>query len=123
MVAFVLCEAQNISRTLKITSSHGDLASGIKYAAVGFFFSSVTPSATGGQPMQLVSMKKDGLDIGKSVIALFVDSASYQMASIIYGVLGFVYIKSTGFDMPKLFIAMFGVGLFLNFIVLLLIVK
>ncbi len=46
MCWFILSEGINISRTLKLLDCDISFFSGIKYAIIGFFFSSVTPSAS-----------------------------------------------------------------------------
>lgn len=53
---------------------------GMKYAYIGFFFSSITPSSTGGQPAQLYAMKKDGIEIAHGTLALIAELTSFQIA-------------------------------------------
>ena len=53
MMLFFCCEAKNIQTGLGLFGSPAPYASCFLYAITGFFFSSVTPSASGGQPMQL----------------------------------------------------------------------
>ena len=56
MMLFFCCEAKNIQTGLGLFGSPAPYASCLLYAITGFFFSSVTPSASGGQPMQLYAM-------------------------------------------------------------------
>lgn len=53
---------------------------GMKYAYIGFFFSSITPSSTGGQPAQLYAMKKDGIELSHGTLALIGELTSFQIA-------------------------------------------
>ena len=53
MFLFICCEVINIRRMLKLFSYNISIFRGLKYSFVGFFFSSITPSASGGQPMQV----------------------------------------------------------------------
>ena len=46
MCVYVLCEAINISRTLKSLNEKSSLIKNIKYALIGFFFSGITPAAS-----------------------------------------------------------------------------
>ncbi len=55
------------------------------YSFIGFFFSCITPSATGGQPAQIVFMKKDNISVHISTIALLVITISYKLVLIFYG--------------------------------------
>ena len=90
MCWFVMSEGINIARTLKLLDCKISFLSGIKYAFVGFFFSSVTPSASGGDPMQIYYMKKDGLPIGKSTLAILTEFSSFQFVTITMSIVGFM---------------------------------
>lgn len=58
---FHVAEGLNLKILLRTMGHPVSFAQGMKYAYTGFFFSSITPSSTGGQPMQLYMMKKDNL--------------------------------------------------------------
>lgn len=88
MSFFVLAEGINIARTLKLLNCKINFKNGIKYALVGFFFSSVTPSASGGDPMQIYYMKKDGLPIGHAALAILTEFSSFQFVTIIMSIIG-----------------------------------
>ena len=90
MSFFVIAEGVNIARTLKLLNCKISFKKGIKYALVGFFFSSVTPSASGGDPMQIYYMKKDGLPIGHSALAILTEFSSFQIVTIIMAIIGFL---------------------------------
>lgn len=95
MFWFVLSEGINIARTLKLLDCKISFRKGLKYAFVGFFFSSVTPSASGGDPMQIYYMKKDGLPIGHSALAILTEFSSFQFVMVVMALVGFV--TSCGF--------------------------
>ena len=57
----------------------------LKYAAIGFFFSAVTPAASGGQPMQIYYMSKDDIAVSSSTIALLLNLTSMQITNNFYG--------------------------------------
>lgn len=90
MFCFILSEGINISRTLKLLDCKISFCKGIKYALVGFFFSSVTPSASGGDPMQLYYMKKDDLPLGHSALAILTEFSSFQFVTIIMALISFI---------------------------------
>ena len=54
-----------------------------KYSFVEFYFSAITPSSTGGQPMQLVYMKKDGYNVSESSVILVAITAMYKLAFVL----------------------------------------
>ncbi len=49
----------------------------ILYSFVGFFFSCITPSATGGQPAQIYYMKKDKISIPMATVILMIVTITY----------------------------------------------
>lgn len=63
----------------------------IKYSFIGFFFSFVTPSATGGQPMQLLYMGKDKNKITESCLVLLIITIGYKSALIVMSALLFIF--------------------------------
>ena len=48
------------------------LARSVGIALVGFYYSNITPGATGGQPMQVNSMRKAGIPVGYGTMAVTV---------------------------------------------------
>ena len=89
MIIFICCEGINIGRTLKLLGNPINFYRKIKYALVGFFFSSITPSATGGDPMQLYYMKKDKINLSHATLALLIELSSFQLVIIVLSIIGF----------------------------------
>ncbi len=54
-------------------------------ALIGSFYSSVTPAATGGQPMQVLALKKRGIPAGVSSSGLAVKFFTFQTALLSLG--------------------------------------
>ena len=69
MLIYIMCEAINIGRVLKEFKQKSTFLKNIKYTLIGFFFSSITPAASGGQPMEIYYMHKDGISISHSSLA------------------------------------------------------
>lgn len=60
----------------------------VHVALIGFFYSNITPSAAGGQPMQINSMRKAGIPVGYGTMAVTVRFITNQtMISVISFVL------------------------------------
>ena len=49
------------------------------FSSVGFFFSCITPSASGGQPMQIYYMKKEKISIPVSTVILMIVTITYKL--------------------------------------------
>ncbi len=55
------------------------------FSAVGFFFSCVTPSASGGQPMQIYFMKKEKISIPVATVILMIVTITYKLVLVVTG--------------------------------------
>lgn len=55
------------------------------FSSVGFFFSCVTPSASGGQPMQIYFMKKERIPIPVSTVILMIVTITYKLVLVVIG--------------------------------------
>ena len=82
MLGYLVLEAINLGRTLKALNEKSNFLSNFKYALIGFFFSSITPAASGGQPMQIYYMHKDNIKIANSTLALLMNLFSMQVITI-----------------------------------------
>lgn len=57
----------------------------IKYSFIGFFYSAITPSASGGQPMQVIYMKKDNINVAESSLVLIIITIAYKVILLLLG--------------------------------------
>lgn len=55
------------------------------FSSVGFFFSCITPSASGGQPMQIYYMKKERIPIPVSTVILMIVTITYKLVLVVIG--------------------------------------
>lgn len=55
-------------------------------SSVGFFFSCITPSASGGQPMQMVYLKKEKIPISVSSVVLMIVTITYKLVLVLLGI-------------------------------------
>ena len=53
---------------------------------MGFFFSTITPSATGGQPAQVVAMSRDGVPAASGALDMLLVTIGYNTAAMFWGV-------------------------------------
>lgn len=56
------------------------------YSFVGFFYCAITPSASGGQPMQVVQMHKDKISPAVSTVVLAIITITYKLVLVVLGV-------------------------------------
>lgn len=83
-------EALNIKRVLELLNNKVSFISALKYAFIGFFFSSITPGASGGQPMQIYYMNKDKINISHSSLSILMELATFQLVAITIAIISFI---------------------------------
>ncbi|MEG2870125.1 MAG: lysylphosphatidylglycerol synthase transmembrane domain-containing protein [Clostridium sp.] len=112
MLLFASCEAaimRLLARTWKGSISWGRA---MQYSMAGFYFSSITPSSTGGQPMQLYYMVRDGIGGINSSFVLMVITAVYQMISLFYGLVMIVFHFAYIMNQPAIIKFLLAFGIF-----------
>lgn len=71
---------------LKALNHKISIIKGVFYSLVEFFFSGITPSSTGGQPVQLYYMTKDKIPMRKSYVTLLLNTIYFKLILLILGV-------------------------------------
>lgn len=117
MCIYLSCEAINMGRTLKVLNEKSTFGRNLKYALIGFFFSSITPAASGGQPMQIYYMHKDNISIANSTLALLINLACVQFVTISIAFVSFLFHYK---NLTSGYIYFFAIGITLNLIALFL---
>lgn len=90
MCIYISCESINVKRTLKALGEKTNFFQNIRYTLIGFFFSSITPAASGGQPMEIYYMHKDKVSVANSTLALLMQLSSFQIVTISIGIISAV---------------------------------
>lgn len=119
MVLYYVFEAINMRRTLRALGETCSLMDTIKYSLIGAFFSAITPAASGGQPMQIIFMHRDGIKVSSSTPALLYNLLSFQVVTIGLELIAVAFLHQF---MDAGIIALFVVGAVLNFSALILII-
>lgn len=111
---YFITDAMNIGRCLRLVGykmSYGKL---LKYSFAGFFFSSITPSSTGGQPGQLYFMAKDKIKVSSGAFSLLCALLSFQIISVFWGIVGAIFAPHGFWEMTGKYAYIFPVGFTLN---------
>ena len=119
MFLYLMCEAINMGRTLKALGEKSSFAKNLKYSLIGFFFSSITPAASGGQPMQVYYMYKDKVSVANSTLALLINLTSMQIITINFALLSLCFNYQY---LNKILIIFFVIGISLNIGALILLI-
>lgn len=116
-IFFVCAEGLMIWYLLRTLKCKTSLFSCFGYSFVGFFFSGITPSASGGQPMQLYYMTKDKIKISDSTVALTVVAVLYKAIIVLVGTFIAIFCNSMINQYLEGYIYLFYFGLGLNLVV------
>ena len=87
MLGYICCEGINIWIILKALDKKTTLRDCLEYGFVGFYFSSITPSSSGGQPAQVYFMKRKGISITSSSLSLMIILFAHQLVVVVYSVI------------------------------------
>lgn len=83
VVIFVCSESVIIRYMMKKLGYRAPMNHCVKYSFIGFFYSCITPSASGGQPAQLYYMSRDGLDLSVSTLVLMIVTVAYKATLLV----------------------------------------
>ena len=88
----------------------------VSYSFIGFFYSGITPSATGGQPMQLYYMNKDKHTLSDSSVVLMTVAIIYKFVLAVLGILMLIFWFGPLKEHLKGYLGLFLIGLLLNIV-------
>ncbi len=84
---FVLFEALTTYLFFRFQSVPMRMSTSLVVTLIGLFYSNMTPGSSGGQPMQVLAMKKRGIPSGYTTSALAAKFFCFQTALLLMGVL------------------------------------
>ena len=87
MFLYYLSEANNIRSILQKLGEKISLIKALKFTWIGFFFSSITPAATGGQPVEIYYMKKEKISAADATMALLIEICGFHISTITLGII------------------------------------
>ena len=111
---FVSAEGILIWYLFRVIGEKTSLFQCLKYAFVGFFFSGITPSASGGQPMQLYYMTKDRHKLAHGTVVLLSVATAYKLVLVLMGLgISFFWWDGLKGHLGE-YLPIYFLGLFLN---------
>ncbi len=87
MMAYFFFESWNVRTLLKNLGEKVGFFKSLKFTMIGFFFCSITPGASGGQPLEVYYMNKDGVSTMNATITILIQVFGVQVAVVGFGVL------------------------------------
>ncbi len=88
---FVFFEAAALRSACRPFGHSKTFGKGITYSAADIYFSAITPSATGGQPVCAYFMIKDGIPGTLAAAVLLANLTMYTLAILVVGILVFLF--------------------------------
>ena len=85
VVAFILGESVVIWYLLRRLGTSPKFPRCCLFSFIGFFYSAITPSASGGQPMQVLYMRRDGIGGAVSTVVLAIVTITYKLVLVVVG--------------------------------------
>lgn len=117
---YVIMEGVSMDIILRSLGYLGKMLACIKYSFIGFFFNAVTPSASGGQPMQVLYMKEEGINMGEASVTLLFWTIIYKVVLVVVEGLIFIFYRDFAIQHINGFMWLFIVGLAVNVVSILL---
>ena len=77
---------------------------------IGFFFAAITPSATGGQPLEVYYMSKEKIPAAHGALALLVQVCGIQVSTMVLGVTSML-LNTQLLTGPVLWLSIFGLAI------------
>lgn len=91
MTAFIYFEGRSLVSILRTLGYPAKKRQGFLYAAADIYFSSITPSATGGQPASAYFMYKDGVTAIEVTVSLILNLTMYTLALVTLGLFSIIF--------------------------------
>lgn len=116
MLCVYLMESINIKCILKsLGEKKISIFKALKFTWIGFFFSAITPAASGGQPVEIYYMTKENISTANATLAMMLQLCGFQISTLLIAIICVIIyptILSGGI------IWIFILGIILNIIVL-----
>ena len=119
MLGIIVFEGEGLRCLLKSSGYPCSHRKGIKYAAADIYFSAITPSASGGQPMSAFFMVTDGAPGGIVAGLLLINLIMYMIAIVAIGLYCFIMYPAVflNFSIPGRILIIFGYLVMIGFVV------
>ena len=124
MLLVYLMESINVRGVLvALGEKKFNIFKALKFTFIGNFFSAITPAVTGGQPVEVYYMAKDGIKVANGTMAMLVQLCGFQIStlflSIVCGLLnpsllsdGIVWFYLLGLAINGFALALMVIGIF-----------
>lgn len=113
-VMYLLLQSISLVVILRSLGEKLKVLPSLRYSFIGFLFNAITPSASGGQPMMVLYMKEDGINMGASSVAMLFWTIIYKVALVIFEVFVLLFYHPFFVDTMGSYRWLFWVGMAVN---------
>lgn len=86
LMLLMMCSEASCTRQILPCLGHKtNLLRCLSYSFAGYYFSAITPSATGGQPAQIYCMARDGVPAAHGTLNMLLLAMCYQVTLLLFG--------------------------------------
>ncbi len=117
MVGYWLLEGWTLHILIGCLYQGVPFRSDLRTAMIGQLYSALTPFASGGQPVQLIYMQRDGLDAGGAGSVLTVKSIVYQLGMMLVALVAIIFSYRFFKEQVPAFGVLATLGFVVNFVV------
>ncbi len=113
MFGFIFFEGRSLVLILRTLGYPAKKRRGFLYAAADIYFSSITPSATGGQPASAFFMHKDGISGVAVTVSLILNLTMYTLAIFTLSILSLICFPGVfmSFELPGKILILIGIAM------------
>ncbi len=95
------------------------LKRGMLYSMIEFYFSGITPSSTGGQPVQLYYMTKDKIPVKTSYIVLILNTIYFKIVLLVLSIIILIFRSSYVFSNDFVYLMFIFLGFLFDLVIIL----
>ena len=114
VVLYILFEGLGMRVTLSSFGTKVKVRKCFAYAATDMYYALITPSATGGQPVMLYTMNKDGVPFAKSAPAILINTICFKTILMILGAMIVIFKPKIVFGNGAVATMLFILGILFN---------
>jgi len=92
----------------RLYTRHYKFHQGLANAMIGAFYSDVTPGASGGQVMQVFTLKKQGIEVSNGASIMVMWFILYQVSLILFDLIAFIFEGKTILQIKTVKLPIFG---------------
>ena len=112
MIGFIFFEGRSLVLILRTLGYPAKKRRGFLYASADIYFSSITPSATGGQPASAYFMYKDGVSAIEVTVSLILNLTMYTLALVTLGLFTLIFFPGIFLEFNTASKVMILIGIF-----------